>query len=104
MSPALTALTTFIAADPASEPDVVTALGVLGVMAVFLGLAAGVLWLVLRRGSEGDDPGSDGDGPGSGRGRPRRPPPRPPVNWQEFERQFAEHLASLGERDGVGRP
>ena|SRR5215217_6667735 len=100
MSPALTALITIVAADHANDPDAVAALGVLGAMAVFTGVVGAVLWLVARRGSEGDDPPSDGDGPGWDRRRPRRPPPEPPLNWQEFERQFAEHVASLGERAG----
>jgi hypothetical protein len=37
------------------------------------------------------DPG-DGDGPDHGGGpwrRPRRPPPDPPVCWEEWERQFS---------------
>jgi hypothetical protein len=27
---------------------------------------------------------------------PRKPPPDDPLGWPEFERQFAEHVASLG--------
>lgn len=56
--------------------------------------------LILRRifrpdDADGDDPGSGGDGPGWRRGRgPRTPPPDEPVDWPEFERQFAEHIAA----------
>lgn len=56
--------------------------------------------LILRRifrpdDADGDDPGSGGDGPGWRRGRgPRKPPPDEPVDWPEFERQFAEHIAA----------
>jgi hypothetical protein len=56
--------------------------------------------LILRRifradDTEDDDPGSGGDDPGwrGGRG-PRKPPPDEPVDWPEFERQFAEHVAA----------
>ena len=66
-------------------------------------LLAGLLlcvWVAL--GLDGnDDPGSDGDGPGGGR-RPQDPPPsEPPGSWADFERQFAEHVESLGDRDLV---
>jgi hypothetical protein len=56
--------------------------------------------LILRRifrphDADDDDPGSGGDGPGWRRGRgPRKPPPDEPVDWPEFERQFAEHVAA----------
>jgi hypothetical protein len=67
------------------------------ILAAMFALQIAIL-LVLRRlfGSDdagGDDPGSGGDGPGWGRRRgPRKPPPDEPVNWPEFERQFAEHV------------
>ena len=68
-------------------------------------LLAGLLlcvWVALGLG-ESDDPGSDEDGPGWGRRPPPPPPPeQPPVSWPDFERQFAEHVQALGDRDPVG--
>ena len=66
-------------------------------------LLAGLLicvWVVLGPGRN-DDPGSDDDGPGWRRWPPPQRPPEPPVSWPDFERQFAEHVESLGDRDPV---
>src|SRR3954454_10092349 len=58
-----------------------------------------ILWLTLKplSGSEGDDdPDSGGGGLDRGR-RPAKPPPDPPVCWDELEPQFAD-------RSGCARP
>ena len=79
-----------------------TALVSFGVI-VGIHLLAGLLicvWVALGLGGN-DDSGSDDDGPGWRR-RPRPPqPPDPPVSWPDFERQFAEHVEALGDRDTV---
>ena len=63
---------------------------------------AGVLIWVFFIANVGrdDDPGSDDDD-GPGRGRRPPTPPEPPVSWPDFERQFAEHVQALGDRDMV---
>ena len=38
------------------------------------------------------------------RRRLRKPPPDDPPGWPEFERQFAEHVASLGARERASSP
>jgi hypothetical protein len=81
-----------------------TALAVFAVLFAIPLLAGALvcLWVALDLGGN-DDPGSDGDGPGRGR-RPPPPaplPPESPVSWPDFERQFAEHVEALGDRDPV---
>jgi hypothetical protein len=61
-------------------------------------LLVGVLLAGIgRRGGE-DDPDGESDGGGGGGGRRRPPPPEAPrgtgpVDWPEFERQFADFVA-----------
>ena len=74
-----------------------TAIGVLVGVQVIAGLLIW-LWLVANLGGS-DDPGSAGDGPGGSRRPPK--PPEPPSSWPDFERQFAEHVKALGDRDMV---
>ena len=85
-----------------SGHGVETALVSFGVI-VAIHLVAGLLicvWFALDPG-DNDDSGSDDDGPGWGRRPPPPHPPEPPVSWPDFERQFAEHVKALGERDPV---
>lgn len=78
------------------------------VLAMCFAASVLAIWGVFRGGHDGDesDPGDDGPGP-------RRPPPAPPppprpdptVSWPEFERQFAEHVATLShDADRAGSP
>ena len=53
----------------------------------------------IGRGGSGDDQDQGGDDPGWRRDGPRTPPPDAPVCWPDFERQFAEHVAALAERE-----
>jgi hypothetical protein len=64
-----------------------------------LAMPALSVWF-LWRGEDGpDDSDGGGGGPGGG-GPPPDPPPQPdgPVWWPEFERQFAEYVATVGVR------
>ena len=66
-------------------------------LCVAIGLVAAVFVIraAIRRRDDGEEPPDPGDG-GTRRQRPpRTPPPEPSVSWPEFERQFAEHVASL---------
>jgi len=70
---------------------VASVIAVLALMAAIqLGLML-MVWFVIRRDGGGEDPESGG-GPGGSRRRPPKRPPEGPVNWREFERQFAEHV------------
>ena len=70
---------------------VASVIAVLALMAAIqLGLML-MVWFVIRRDGGGEDPESGG-GPGGSRRRPPKRPPEGPVDWREFERQFAEHV------------
>ncbi|HEX5782183.1 MAG TPA: hypothetical protein VFX80_09680 [Solirubrobacteraceae bacterium] len=95
---ALLTLVYLVAGSHGAEAALVT-FGVILAIHLLAGLLLCV-WVALGLGSN-DDPGSDGDGPGGSR-RPQPPrPPEPPGSWADFERQFAEHVESLGDRDPV---
>jgi hypothetical protein len=105
------ALIVYLLADAERSSDGMSILPVLAAMAGWQLSVMLILWRVFRfGGADGDDPGPGGDGPGwRRRRRPRKPPPDDPVCWPEFERQFAEHVASAqpvpagqGDRDKVG--
>ena len=67
-------------------------------------LALLFIWLIAllsrRRGSDETDD-SDGGGGLSTRRPPRRPPPVGPVDWPDFERQFAAYVAGRPERSAT---
>jgi hypothetical protein len=72
-------------------PTVVTA-------AASVAVLAGVLRAGIGRRRGEDDTDGESDGGGGGGGGRRRPPPQAPpgggpVDWPEFERQFAEFVA-----------
>jgi hypothetical protein len=96
-------LTIAVAAARERHP-VASVIAVLALMAAIqLGLML-MVWFVIRRGEGGDDPGPGGGGPGGSRRRPPKPPPEGPVDWAEFERQFAEHVrASTAPGPAVSR-
>jgi Mg/Co/Ni transporter MgtE len=81
--------------DPASHAtgEVLTGL-LVGIVVVLVVFVTVVAWWARRGGP--DDPG---DGGGGGGGRPPPPDPPGPAWWPEFERDFAEYVAST--RAGV---
>ena len=93
------ALTIYLAADV--ERPAAGAVGIVVLVAIAT-LEIGVMIAFSRIGRSGgsdDDQDEGGDDPGWGRGSPRTPPPDAPVCWPEFERQFAEHVAAIAERE-----
>jgi hypothetical protein len=80
--------------DPASHATgaVVTGL-IFGIVFALVLFVAVVAWWARRGGS--DDPGDGGGGGGGGGGDPPDPAPSGPSWWPEFEREFAEHVASV---------
>jgi hypothetical protein len=99
------AVTLYLTVHGRTSPDT-TAVATLAAMFALQVAVVLILWRVFRRGdTDGDDPGPGGGGPGwRRRPGPRKPPPNDPVCWPEFERQFAEHVASLGARDRASSP
>ena len=92
------ALTIYLAADV--ERPAAGAVGIIVLVAIAtLEIAVMVAFARIgRSGGSDDDQDQGGDDPGWGRGGPRTPPPDAPVCWPEFERQFAEHVAAIAER------
>jgi hypothetical protein len=93
------ALTIYLTADV--ERPAAGAVGIAVLVAIAtLELAVMIAFSRIgRSGGSDDDQDEGGDDPGWGREGPRTPPPDAPVCWPEFERQFAEHVAALAERD-----
>lgn len=103
MSLALLALVLDAVGADARPSDELSALAIFPAIAAVELAVMLTLWRAFRsRGGE-DDPGSGGDGPGGSRRRPPRPPPDGPVCWAEFERQFAEYVATAEARDATSR-
>ena len=92
------ALTIYLAADV--ERPAAGAVGIVVLVAIAtLEIAVMIAFARIgRSGGSDDDQDQGGDDPGWGRGGPRTPPPDAPVCWPEFERQFAEHVAAIAER------
>src|SRR5947209_7278383 len=88
--PASALLTTH---DPASHATGAVIAGlIIGIVVVLVLFVALVAWWTWRGGS--DDSG-DGGGGGGGGTDPPDPGPSGPKWWPEFEREFAEHVASM---------
>ena len=95
MALAQLAITIYLTADVGPRASAGT-LGIAILIAIAtLELAVMIAFSRIGRGRDpGDDQDQDDDGPGWGRDGPRTPPPDAPVSWPEFEREFAEHVAT----------
>ena len=88
-------MTSYIASQATGTGDPIAIVGALAA-AMTLALVIGlVCWVAFRFGSDDDESDPGDEGPGCRREPPRTPPPDPEVSWPEFEKQFADHVASL---------